>query len=234
MGRHRTARSETTRTSIARSQSDPRWRWPIPVMIAKYAGLAVAMIALIGVIAPAPAYAGSTGVEIINQATGSARIGLRIDVMQGSTNLYQGAFLWPNNPNASQEFDLPAVENGFFQIRARHSGLCLMPDRRSGTFTDGTPIVQLSCDNKSLRSAQWSVERRQPNCEAGALCVDTGARIIVNRYTRKCLDTANPSNRAPRQQAILQQWACIELSSDRNAKNQIWNIRDAKTGRIVR
>jgi hypothetical protein len=97
-------------------------------------------------VAPAPAAhaANKYRVEITN-----LRSGLKADVMWASTQPFQGVFLWRNNASASQEFDLLDSGNGFFRIRARHSGQCLMLDWRGGTYTNGTRVIQY------------------PNCNAG-------------------------------------------------------------------
>ena len=71
------------------------------------------------------------------------------------------------------------------------------------------------------------------NCEADALCADTGRRVIRNRYTRKCLDTDNASGRNPGQKAVLQLWTCISSRSAWNADNQIWKLIDPVTRRPI-
>jgi hypothetical protein len=159
------------------------------------------------------------------------RSGLKADVMWASTAAYQGVFLWPNNASASQEFDLITMGSGFFQIRARHSGKCLML-ARGGPVGNGTRIAQYPCTGPTYRSAQWSFED-MTGCPADALCVDTGKRIIRNRYTGKCLDTDNPSGKRPGQQAVLQLWTCITSPRAWNADNQIWRIFDPVTRRPV-
>ena len=155
------------------------------------------------------AYANTNRVELVNAATN-----LRADVMWASGQDGQNAFLWPNNTSASQEFDLINMGGGFFQIRARHSGKCLMLDKTQPTVGNGTRIAQYPCKtDASYKSAQWSFEDMNGNCEANALCIDAGRRIIRNRYTGKCIDTANPSGKRPGQQAVLQLWTCISSPS---------------------
>ena len=145
----------------------------------------------------------------------------------------QNVFLWPNNTSASQEFDLVNMGSGFFQIRARNSGKCLMVDRTQVNVGNGRRIAQYPCTDASYQSAQWSFEDMNGNCEANALCIDSGRRIIKNRYTGRCLDTANPSGKMPRQQAVLQLWTCISSPSAWDADNQIWKIIDPVTGQPI-
>ena len=71
------------------------------------------------------------------------------------------------------------------------------------------------------------------NCEADALCIDTGRRVIRNRYTGKCLDTDNASGTRPGQHAVLQLWTCISSPRAWNADNQIWKIVDPATRRPI-
>jgi hypothetical protein len=194
----------------------------------KVAAVAVAAVASGAVLAPAPAYANTNRVEIVNAATN-----LRADVIRASVQDGQNVFLWPNNTSASQEFDLINMGSGFFQIRARHSSKCLMVDRTQVNVGNGRRIAQYPCTDASYQSAQWSFQDMNGNCEANALCIDTGRRIIKNRYTKRCLDTANPSGKRPGQQAVLQQWTCISSPSEWNADNQIWKIIDPVTGRAI-
>jgi hypothetical protein len=171
--------------------------------------------------------ANTVRVELVNVSTN-----LRADVMWASAQDGQGAFLWPNNASASQEFDLVNMGSGFFQIRARHSGKCLMLDRSAARVGNGTRIAQYPCTGAGYRSAQWSFQD-MTGCPADALCVDTGKRIIRNRYTGKCLDAANPAGTRPGQQAVLQQWTCITSPRAWNADNQIWRFFDPVTRRPV-
>ncbi|WP_322756117.1 RICIN domain-containing protein [Frankia sp. Cas3] len=161
-------------------------------------------------------------VEITN-----LRSGLKADVMWASQNPYQGVFLWPNNTSASQEFDLLDSGGGYFRIRARHSGQCLMLDWRQGTYTNGTRIIQYPYCSAGYSPAEW---RRgwvsyPPNC-SGNICSTTGTSypVLINRRTGRCLDADNGAGGAPPARAVLQQWDCIRYPNDWNAGNQLWRI----------
>jgi hypothetical protein len=170
-------------------------------------------------------------VELVNAATN-----LRADVMWASAQDGQNVFLWKNNASASQEFDLVYMGNDgrdFFQIRARHSGKCLMIQKNQDKVGNGTRIAQYPCSAATYRSAQWYFNDMNGNCEADALCIDSGRRVIRNRYVPKCIDTANPSGRRPGQQAMLQLWTCISSPSAWNADNQIWKMIDPVTKRPI-
>jgi hypothetical protein len=201
-------------------------RSALRTLAAATAATAAALAA--GVLAPAPASALTPRVELVNVASR-----LRADVMWASTADGQGAFLWPDNASASQEFDLVPTGGGWFTLKARHSGKCLMIRRNVGQVGNGTPLAQYPCTGQGYRSEQWKFVDMQLNCEAGALCADTGARIVVNRYSGRCIDTANPSGRRPPQQAVLQLWDCITTPKAWNADNQIWKIVDAATKKTV-
>jgi hypothetical protein len=179
-------------------------------------------------------------VEIVNASNPL----FRADVMWASRQDGQGVFLWPNNNSLSQEFDL--IDMGlvtyrsgrtarFFQIRARHSAKCLMLDKTQPTVGNGTRIVQYPCPGPSYKSAQWTFKDMSSNCEADALCIDSGRRIIMNRYpsTPRCLDADNASGKRPGQKAVLQLWTCISSPSAWNADNQIWKIYDPVTRRAI-
>ena len=211
--------------------------------------LAVA-VASCALLVPGAAYADTNRVEIVIAATN-----LRADVMWASTQDGQGVFLWPNNTSASQEFDLINMgvvtytsgrTTRFFQIRARHSGKCLMVDRTQVGVGNGRRIAQYPCTSASYKSAQWSFQDMNGPCEDTAgvpagdsvlrplQCVDSGRRVIRNRwYSTRCLDTANPSGKRPGQKAVLQLWTCISSPSAWNADNQIWKIIDPVTGRTI-
>jgi Ricin-type beta-trefoil lectin domain-like len=201
--------------------------------------LAVAVLACV-LLTPGAASANFNRVEIVNASNPL----FRADVMWASTQDGQGVFLWPNNNSLSQEFDL--IDMGvvtyrsgrtarFFQIRARHSGKCLMLARNQGTIGNGTRIVQYPCTGPTYKSAQWTFKDMNGNCEADALCIDSGRRIIMNRYpsTPRCLDADNASGKRPGQKAILQLWTCISSPSAWNADNQIWKIMDPVTRRAI-
>ena len=142
-------------------------------------GTLAVVVASCALLVPGAAYANTNRVELVIAATN-----LRADVMWASTQDAQNVFLWPNNASASQEFDLINMGSGFFQIRARHSGKCLMLDKNQGKVGNGTRIAQYPCPGAGYQSAQWSFQDMNGNCEADALCADTGRRVIRNRYTR--------------------------------------------------
>ncbi len=155
------------------------------------------------------------------------RSGLHADVMWASTAAYQGVFLWPTNASASQKFDLLDSGGGYFRIRARHSGQCLMLDWRQGTYSNGTKVLQYPYCSAGYSPAEW---RRgwvgnAPQC-SGNVCSTTGTTypVLINRATGRCLDAANGPAAPPPAQAVLQQWDCIRYASDWNAGNQLWRI----------
>ena len=100
-------------------------------------------------------------VELVNVSTGR-----RADVMWASVETGQNVFLWRNNRSASQEFDLINMgllpDNSgryYFQIRARHSGKCLMVDRTQPDVGNGRRIAQYTCrQDDTYKSAQWYFE----------------------------------------------------------------------------
>lgn len=201
--------------------------------------LAVA-IALCTLLASGAAYANTSHVELVNVATH-----LRADVMWASQADGQNVFLWVNNTSTSQLFDLIYTGSSrsgirFFQIRARHSGKCLMLDKSQPTVGNGTRIAQYPCTPFSYMSAQWYFKDMNPPCDDNALCADLGWRVIKNRYMSivykpKCIDTANAAGTNPPQQAVLQLWTCISSTDAWNADNQIWRIWDpfAPPGRRI-
>jgi Ricin-type beta-trefoil lectin domain-like len=160
-------------------------------------------------------------IEITN-----VRSRLKADVIWASTNPYQGVFLWPDNTSASQEFDLLDSGNGFFRIRARHSGQCLMLDWRQGSY-NGTNIIQYPFCGTGYTPAEW--RRAWVNdpviCNSNICTTSSGSLpVLVNRFSGKCLDARNPFGGAPGQQAILQQWDCVRTTKDWNIGNQAWGI----------
>lgn len=185
--------------------------------------LAAGLIPAALMLPPAVAHADDQyRVEISN-----LRSGLRADVMWASTNAYQGVFLWPNNTSASQEFDLLDSGGGYFRIRARHSGQCLMLDWRGGTYTNGTRIIQYPYCGAGYSPAEW---RRgwvgnATTCN-GDVCSTTGTTypVLINRRTGRCLDADNGAGGAPPARAVLQQWDCIRTADDWNAGNQLWRF----------
>lgn len=183
----------------------------------------VLVAAALTVAAAAPASAADRyRVEIKN-----LRSGLRADVMWASTAAYQGVFLWPDNASASQEFDLLDSGGGWFRIRARHSGQCLMLDWRGGSYVNGTKVIQYPYCDAGYSPGEW---RRgwvsdPVKCD-GNVCSSTGTTypVLVNRRTGRCLDADNGAGGAPRQQAVLQQWDCIRSTGDWNAGNQLFGF----------
>ena len=197
--------------------------------------LAVAMLAvatLCALLVPGGINAASTNtsrIELINVATR-----LRADVMWASMNDGQNVFLWTNNTSASQLFDLINMGGGYFQIRARHSGKCLMLQKNVGQVGNGTRIAQYPCTSATYKSAQWRFKDMNPPCADNALCADSGWRVIQNRYQPdKCMDTANPAGKKPPQEAVLQLWTCISRPGVWNADNQIWKIWDPFARRTI-
>ncbi|MGW2841736.1 RICIN domain-containing protein [Streptomyces sp. NPDC001493] len=180
----------------------------------------VLLLAFFAALAPSSASAAdTTRIEIVNAGTK-----LRADVMWGSTSSLTGVFLWPDNTSASQEFDLLDSGNGFFRIRARHSGQCLMLDWRAGTYSDGTKVLQYPACDAGYAPAEWSVQMiRADNCTG--LCFGVWYMLIKNRATGRCLDAEAPSGH-PVQEAVLQQWTCITAYTDWNAWNQMWEYSD--------
>ena len=197
-------------------------------------GLLAVAVASLALLAAGAAYSGTDRVADTNRVelVIASNHMLRADVMWASQDDGQGVFLWIDNSSASQLFDLVNVGNGFFQIKARHSGKCLMLERGRGTVGNGTRVVQYPCTGPGYQSAQWSFRDMNGPCADNALCIDSGKRAIRNRYTGKCLDTANPSGRKPRQQAVLQLWTCTTPGAW-NADNQTWKIVDASTKKPI-
>ena len=188
-------------------------------LIAGAAALAAASVAT-----PAQA-ADRFRVEITNM-----RSGLKADVIWASQAEHQGVFLWPNNSSASQEFDLLDSGGGYFRIRARHSGQCLMLDWSTGSYTNGTPVIQHPYCSAGYSPAEWRVGWASPPRQCGGgVCSTSSASypVLINRKTGKCLDARNDAGGTPRVQAILQQWTCIRTSEDWNAGNQLWSLGGA-------
>jgi Ricin-type beta-trefoil lectin domain-like len=157
-------------------------------------------------------------VKIMNVYTHSP-----VDIMPGglnaSTQPYAGAFLWKNSISDSQWFDLIYATSGdtkAFMIRNHRSGLCLMLDFRA-PYTNGTRVIQYSCDAKNYRSRWW--KRYYYTTEFGRVYE------IHNYFTDKCLDVDNPAGNSPRTGSVLQQWTCISWLDDWNADNQLWRFQ---------
>jgi hypothetical protein len=170
----------------------------------------------------APAYA-DWGVEIANGGSFS-----RVDVMWASTDVFQNAFLWPDNDSLSQEFDLLDRGNGFFQIRARHSGQCLMLDF-TGNSGNGNRVIQYpACGENSWDGSEWYAERKWHNYSdytwGGWYSYDLPYILIRNKLTGRCLDAGNPAGGSPPVESVLQTWDCISSGQEWNAFNQLWNF----------
>jgi hypothetical protein len=163
-------------------------------------------------------------VEIINTFSH-----LRADVMWASQSAFQQVFLWPDNTSASQEFDLLDSGNGFFRIRARHSGQCLMLDGRGGPYSNGTPIVQYPDCGAGYAPAEWQLRflpAPTDDCPENICTSSSGPdlTVLVNRATGRCLDSDNGAGGTPPVQAVLQQWECVRSTSAWNIGNQAWDI----------
>lgn len=158
--------------------------------------------------------------ELVNGASG-----LRADVMWASTAAYQGVFLWPDNASASQEFDILDSGSGFFRIRARHSGQCLMLDWRGGTYSNGTRVIQYPYCSAGYTPAEWSVRYLSgTTCHDGICTTGIDRRVLVNRRTGRCLDAANAPGGRPPAQAVLQQWDCVSSTTAWNIGNQSFDL----------
>ena len=172
-----------------------------------------------------PGFSSNRPVEITNSFSG-----LKADVMWASTAAYAGVFLWPNNASRSQEFDALGPSDGYFQLRARHSGLCLALDSRETTYRNGTPVIQKKC-SKTLQSSYWRVRTvgERVRCD-GDTCTTASAvyPTLQNRYTGRCLDARNPAGGRPPARAVLQQWSCIGTGDDWNAGNQLFSVRNLR------
>lgn len=178
-------------------------------------------VMLAGVVQAVPASAADhLDVEVVNSYSG-----LRADVMWASTAAYQGVFLWPNNISSSQEFDLLDSGNGWFRIRARHSGQCLMLDWRSGSYVNGTRVLQYPYCGAGYAPAEWRTRWLSGTRCSGNVCT-TGVdqMVLVNRATNRCLDAANGAGGRPPAQAVLQQWDCVTSTSAWNMGNQAWDL----------
>ncbi|MGV9555651.1 RICIN domain-containing protein [Streptomyces sp. NPDC003401] len=173
--------------------------------------------AVLAALAPAPAHAAEpTRYELVNSWTG-----LRADVMWASADPYTGVFLWPDNASASQEYERLDSGNGYFRIKARHSGQCLMLDWRSGYYENGTRVIQYPYCDAGYAPAEWTIAWARPSCTGQ--CFPT-TMLLKNRATGRCLDAAAPSG-TPGQQAPLQQWDCISRDDEWNTRNQSWTFR---------
>ncbi|HYF28108.1 MAG TPA: RICIN domain-containing protein [Baekduia sp.] len=170
--------------------------------------------------------AGAQAADRYDVRISNLRTGLNADVMWASQSAYQGVFLWPNNSSASQRFDLLDSGNGYFRIRARHSGQCLMLDWRQGNH-NGTRVMQYPHCSAGYGPSEWKRGwvSTANQCD-GNICSTTGTTypVLINRHTGRCLDAHNPSGTRPPAQAVLQQWDCIRSADQWNADNQLWRF----------
>ncbi|MFC3986566.1 RICIN domain-containing protein [Streptosporangium jomthongense] len=162
-----------------------------------------------------PAYADTRYAEIVNRISG-----LRADVMWASTNPRQGVFLWPDNASHSQEFEFLDNGNGYFRIKARHSGQCLQ--LLDGDPREGVSIVQDTYCESGYAPAEWRTDYIIPPHEP-CVCFPETYMIIRNRANGRCLDAS--SSGIPGQQARLQAWSCIRTGTEGNRWNQVWGFQ---------
>jgi hypothetical protein len=191
--------------------------------------VAVAAALVVTTLQAAPANAADRyRYDIVNSYSG-----LMADVMWASTAAYQGVFLWPNNSSLSQEFDLLDSGGGYFRIRARHSGQCLMIDWRGGSYVNGTRVIQYPYCAGGYSPAEWRLALLSGTHCSGNICT-TGIdeTILVNRRTGRCLDAANGAGGRPPAQAVLQQWDCVTSTSAWNIGNQAWDVLPSDTHRL--
>lgn len=154
--------------------------------------------------------------ELVNDASD-----LRADVIGASQRVATRVFLWPNNNSGSQEFEIKSGSDGWFRLKAVHSGQCLILDWRSGKYVNGTPIVQHPDCSPGYRPGSWKMTAvpRAPGSRKTKY-------VLVNRRTGRCLDAANPNGGAPPERALLQQWDCVTRDNAWNIGNQAWELVD--------
>jgi hypothetical protein len=111
-------------------------------------------------------------------------------------------------------------EHGYFMLKARHSSQCLMLDWRGGSYTNGTKIIQYPACYGYLPSL-WYWGFVFNGCDPRSYDWKQQT-ILINAYSRKCLDAGNSAGGAPGREAVLQQWDCISSVNDWNAGNQLW------------
>lgn len=151
--------------------------------------------------------------------------GLLADVVWGSTDDYQGVFLWPDNNSPSQEFDFLDSGNGYFRIKARHSGKCLMLDWRHGGYRNGTLVIQYPSCKAGYAPAEWQFRTVSSlDCDEESCSHGMDYQVLVNRETGKCLDAANRNGGRPPAQSYLQLWDCVTATKAWNMGNQAWEL----------
>jgi hypothetical protein len=200
------------------SRSTRSARTPLTRRIGAAALVAAGFVVAIGPL-PATAYDHQI-VEIQNKGNRS----LRADVIWAGTAPFTGLFLWTDNSSASQEFELlSSPDPTYFRIKARHSGQCLMLDWRSGSWNNGTPVIQYPFCDAGYAAAEWSISYVQVDNGYG---FGPSYQILKNRATGRCLDAGNAAGGVPAQQAALQQWDCITNGNQWNSWNQMWGLID--------
>jgi hypothetical protein len=188
----------------------------------------VAALALMTIQASSANAADRYRYDIVNSYSG-----LMADVMWASTSPYQEVFLWPNNSSLSQEFDLLDSGGGYFRMRARHSGQCLMLDWRSGWYSNGTHVIQYPYCSSGYAPAEWRQQVLSgTRCSGGICTTGVDQYLLVNRQTGRCLDANNPYGGRPPAQAVLQQWDCVTSTSAWNIGNQAWDLLPHDAHRI--
>ncbi|WP_226344022.1 RICIN domain-containing protein [Agilicoccus flavus] len=149
---------------------------------------------------------------------------LAADVMGGSTAVGTGTWLWPRTGSAAQLLDFLPTGDGYYRIRVRHSGQCLMLDWRTGAYKDGTKIVQHPYCNTGYFPSQWRLQNvRTSYTVNGATVAGPSYTRLVNRRTGLCLDADNPRGYTPPVRAALQQWRCLPTTGPFGG-NQSWDI----------
>ncbi|PJN26114.1 hypothetical protein CG736_12060 [Kitasatospora sp. CB02891] len=181
------------------------------------AALAAALaFVVVAALAPSSAHAADpTRYKLVN-----VRTGLRADVIWGQTASYTGVFLWPDNTSLSQQYELLDSGNGYFRIKALHSGQCLMLDWRAGTYSNGTAVIQYPYCDAGYAPSEWRTSWVGHTCPTQCFPM---TMVIKNRATGRCLDANAPSG-TPGEQAVLQQWDCIPSDDYWNTANQSWNL----------
>ncbi|MGW0511081.1 RICIN domain-containing protein [Streptomyces olivaceoviridis] len=185
--------------------------------------LLAAFLLALGLLAPAPAGARSSGTHLYNQSSG-----LAADVTAAGTANGQAIVLWPSNSAAAnQQFDFVDAGGGRgYKIVARHSGKCLDVSGWSGA--DGAQVFQWDCHGGANQLWKFVDIGDPKSCPPSGGCAENAVGyLIVSQHSGKCLDTGNgdfPS--PPRQGAGLQQWACARNTGDPWWVNQAWRIED--------
>jgi hypothetical protein len=168
----------------------------------------------------APVPANRDRVELVNKFSN-----LRADVMWASTDDLQGVFLWPDNTSYSQEFELLDSGNGYFRIKARHSGKCLMLDWRPGNYGNSTSIIQYPACGANYAPAEWQLRPLSgTRCSEGICTTGVDRTLLVNRETGQCLDADNRHGGRPPSEARLQLWDCVTSTDAWNIGNQAWAL----------